>query len=186
MNRIGTLLILLSCSIVQAEEWNGLTVAPEDRCSQYDRDDYPYPQSVELAIIERDGLVSRYTGRVFASRDSSDIEHIVALSEAHDSGLCAAPDSTKRAFSRDPLNLTLASPQLNRFEKKDKDAADWLPPQNQCWFVMTIISVKRKYMLTVDEAERDALEAVLKRMQCYQKRPLTAGDSVKATNLHSN
>ena len=136
-------------------------MAPEDRCSSYDRRDYPYPQSIELALIERDGLVSRYTGRVLASRDSSDIEHIVATSEAHDSGLCAAPDSTKEAFSRDLLNLALASPQLNRYEKRDKDAADGLPPQNKCWFVQTIIAVKQKYMLTVDQAEREALQAVL-------------------------
>ena len=109
MERFGTILLLLlpllSWGLTHAEEWKGLTVAPEDRCRPYDRDDYPYPQSVELDIIERDGLVSRYTGREFASRDSSDIDHIVALSEAHDSGLCAAPDSTRRAFSRDLINL---------------------------------------------------------------------------------
>ena len=176
----SALSILLSWSNVQAEEWNGLIVAPEDRCSEYDRRDYPYPQSVELDIIERDGLVSLYTGRVFASRDSSDIEHIVALSEAHDSGLCAAPDSTKRAFSRDLLNLALASPQLNRFEKRDKDAADWLPDQNQCWFVQTIIAVKRKYMLAVDEAERDALESVLSECNATGKS-LNSWGRVKAT-----
>ena len=59
------------------------------------------------------------------------------------------------------LNLTLASPELNRHEKKDKDAADWLPPQNRCWFVETIIAVKKKYRLTIDERERRALERVL-------------------------
>ena len=33
-----------------AETWRGLTVAPENRCSPYDKaGDYPYPQSVALA-----------------------------------------------------------------------------------------------------------------------------------------
>ena len=56
----------------------------------------------------------------------------MATSEAHDSGLCAAIDSVKAAFARDLLNLVLANPRLNRFEKSDKDAADWVPSMNQC------------------------------------------------------
>ena len=57
-----------SSATLWAEEWYGLTVEPEDRCSAYVRSDYPYPQSVELDIIKRDGLVSPYTGESFASR----------------------------------------------------------------------------------------------------------------------
>ena len=47
----------------------------------------------------------------------TDIEHIVAASEAHDSGL---------------RNLTLAAPQVNRHQKSSKDAAEWLPERNRC------------------------------------------------------
>ena len=141
--------------------WNGLVIVPENRCSPYDREDYSYPQSVELEIIARDGLTSPYLDEVFASRDLTDIDHVVALSEAHDSGLCAEPDSVRKAFARDVLNLVLSSPQLNRFEKRDKDAAEWIPEKNQCWFAETVVSVKQKYSLTVDEAEKFALESIL-------------------------
>lgn len=143
-----------------AEEWRGLEVAPEDRCAPYERSDYRYPASVEDRIVERDGLTSPY-GETFASTDESDIEHVVAVSEAHDSGLCAAPDSVKTAFARDLLNLVLASPGLNRWEKGAKDASEWMPAVNQCWFAETVVAVKRKYGLSVDAAERDALELVL-------------------------
>ena len=51
-----------------------------------------------------------------STRDT-DIEHIVARSEAHDSGLCAASAAVKAAFARDLLNLTLASPRLNRYSE---------------------------------------------------------------------
>ena len=30
--------------------WRGLVVAPERRCTPYDADDYPYPQSVEDVV----------------------------------------------------------------------------------------------------------------------------------------
>ena len=110
------------------ERWRGLTVAAEHRCAPYRSDEYAYPQAVEDDIIQRlGGLFSPYTNEVFDSKGDTDIEHVVARSEAHDSGLCRADAATKRAFSRDLLNLTLASPRVNRNQKGAKDAAEWQP-----------------------------------------------------------
>ena len=146
-----------------AETWRGLTVAPEHRCSDYDkRRDYPYPQSVERAIVRELGAVyGPYTGRCFASTRETDIEHIVAASEAHDSGLCAADAATKARFARDLRNLTLAAPEVNRFEKSGKDASEWLPARNRCWFAARVVEVRRAYGLTIDRREAAALERIL-------------------------
>ncbi len=146
------------------DTWRGLVIAPEHRCSSYNkRRDYPYSQSVEARIVA--GLGGRpygpYTGRTFSNTRQTDIEHIVARSEAHDSGLCAADAETKRRFASDLLNLTLASPRVNRREKSDKDAAEWMPPMNRCWFAQRVVDVRRKYKLTIDRREADALEGVL-------------------------
>lgn len=140
-----------------------LKVAPEERCSPYNRKDYPYSQSIEAKIADRQGMRSLYTGHVFESLRESDIEHIVALSEAHDSGLCAASKAVRRTFASDLDNLTLATPQLNRYEKRAKDAAEWLPPleSSHCWFAQQIVIVKTRYQLTADQREYDALKAVL-------------------------
>ena len=54
----------------------------------------------------------------------------VSLSEAHDSGLCAATPETRRRFATDLLNLTLASPEVNRGQKNDRDAAAWVIATN--------------------------------------------------------
>ena len=56
-----------------------------------------------------------------------------------------------------------AAPRLNRHEKRHKDAAEWMPAQNQCWFARTVVAVKLKYGLTVDRREYEALAAVLSR-----------------------
>ncbi len=108
------------------------------------------------------GWLSPYTNSVFASPKDCDIEHIVARSEAHDSGMCSTTDAVKLAFARDIDNLTLASPKLNRYQKRGKDAAEWMPPRNRCWFARKVILVKRKWGMTVDQLERDALEGVLR------------------------
>lgn len=143
--------------------WRGLEVAPENRCATYDADDYPYSQSVEQRIVTDLGgiIYGPYTGTWFASTSDTDIEHIIARSEAHDSGLCAADAETRRRFASDVLNLTLASPSVNRSQKSGKDAAEWLPDLNRCWFANRVVAVRLKYGLTIDERERDVLEGIL-------------------------
>ncbi len=146
--------------------WHGLVVAPEDRCAPYSPDDYRYPQSLEARIIERQGgIFSPYTDTRFSDPRETDIEHIVARSEAHDSGLCAAAPATRRAFATDLDNLTLAEPSLNRDEKRGHDAAGWMPERNRCWFVEQVIAVKFKYGLTVDAQEAEALDVALQACQ---------------------
>ena len=143
-------------------QWRGLTIAPENRCTPYDSRSYSYPQSVEPQIqAQLGGIYGPYTGTWFDSRRDTDIEHIIARSEAHDSGLCAADAQTKTAFARDLLNLTLASPAVNRHQKVAKDVAEWLPALNTCWYVDRTIQVRQKYGLTIDQAEADAADAVL-------------------------
>ena len=148
------------------EIWRGLVIAPEHRCAPYDRDDYPYSQSVEAEIVAAMGgrIYGPYTGRYFLSTRRTDIEHIVAVSEAHDSGLCAADQTVRRRFASDLLNLTLATPEVNRCGGTGKcahDAAVWLPAMNECWFAARVIAVKFKYSLTVDRDEAVALQRVL-------------------------
>ena len=160
--------LLIVCAVLvwtnraSAETWRGIVVAPEHRCSPYRTSDYSYPQSVEPRIVTQIGTVyGPYSGRCFTSPKDTDIEHIVARSEAHDSGLCAADAETRRRFARDLLNLTLAAPRLNRYEKRAKDAAEWLPSLNECWFAARIVKVRKKYALTIDRREAEALERVL-------------------------
>ena len=154
--------LLGSAHTTYAETWRGLRVAPESRCSPYQASDYSYPQSVEIRIIESLGAIwSPYTGRTFTNRRATDIEHIVARSEAHDSGLCAATAATRRRFASDLLNLTLASPELNREQKRDHDATNWVPEKNGCWFADRVIRVRQKYALTIDRQEANALDQVL-------------------------
>ena len=141
--------------------WQGLKIEPENRCSEFNRErDYPYSQSLERRILERLGAIRcSYTGKIYDTLLETDIEHIVALSEAHDSGLCGADAETRRQFSNDLLNLTLADPVVNR-EKSDKDPGEWLPKTNRLWYAQRVIAVKHKYGLTIDRKEHEALRSV--------------------------
>ena len=178
------LVILFAASqLGLAEGWCGLKVEPEKSCSTYDRRDYSYPASIERRIAEREGyLVDRagkinrpyhlpYTADVVCEERSAilDIEHRVACREAHDSGLCAATRATRRAFARDLDNLTLSLPSVNRWDKSDKDAADWIPEINRREFAEAVVLTKRKYGLSVDAAERDVLALQLNMSRVCEK-----------------
>lgn len=140
---------------------HGIGVAPEVRATPYDRDDYSYPQSIELQIIARQGgIYSPYSLRCFTDRGKTDIEHIVATSEAHESGLSRRTDTERKRFGNDLDNLTLAAPRLNRYQKVAKDPAEWLPDNNRCWYVAKYIEIKKKYGLTMDRAEAAAVQKV--------------------------
>ncbi|MCZ0940082.1 MAG: hypothetical protein OXJ55_15675 [Caldilineaceae bacterium] len=141
----------------------GIFIRAEKGCIPYELDDYCYPQSLEVQIMaEMEGsFYSPYTGETFSWAEDVDIEHIVARSEAHDSGLCAADTFTRLAFASDPLNLTSASPELNRDQKVDKDVAEWLPELNKRWFVSRVVSVMRRYGVLMDARKEAAALAVL-------------------------
>ena len=161
--RRAALLALLAIAAARADVLQGLAIEPEHRCTPYDSGDYGHPQSVEPEIIRRMGgrVYGPYEGRDFADRRQTDIEHIVAKSEAHDSGMCRASRAERARFARDLDNLTLASPRVNREQKRAYDAAEWLPRHNRCWYAARIVAVKRKYGLSVDRREAAALREVL-------------------------
>ena len=50
---------------------------------------------------------------------------------------------------------------MNRAQKNDKDAAEWLPALNQCWFADQVVAVRQKFVLTIDQREAAALDRVL-------------------------
>ena len=168
------LVIFSVYSYAQQHQWRGLTIEPENRCSSYDKSElYPYPQSVEDEIVENMGGVvyGPYTGRYFDNDRETDIEHIVATSEGHDSGLCKASPSKRIQFATDQLNLTLAAPDVNRCGKGGKcgfDAAEWMPEKNKCWFANRIVEIRAKYSLTIDQAEVNALDAIISKCESFE------------------
>ena len=86
------------------------------------------------------------------------IDHMVALSDAWQTGAQQWDELTRRNFANDPRNLQSTLGWVNQ-EKGDSDAASWLPPNAayRCTYVTRIIDVKAAYGLWVTPAEHDAL-----------------------------
>ena len=90
------------------------------------------------------------------------IDHVVALSNAWQTGAQGSSVEQRRAFANDPLNLLAVEGAANQ-QKADSDAATWLPKHKpfRCQYVARQIAVKRAYSLWVTSAEKRAIEQVL-------------------------
>ena len=154
-----------------AETWRGLQVCEEQPRDGYDRDAFGSGySSLEDDIIAALPATMKAGGQVYTPYSclafditadgtaATDIEHIVALAEAHDSRIA---DDRRRDIASDLENLTIADPTVNRSQKSDRDAAGWMPARHGRWFAERVIAVKLEYGLSVDSAERAALEALL-------------------------
>ena len=98
------------------------------------------------------------------------IDHVVALSNAWQTGIFKADLATRKNFANDPLNLLAVKGSLNS-QKGDGDAATWLPPNKQfrCDYVSRQVEVKVKYGLWVTRAEKDATLRILSNPPCLKQ-----------------
>lgn len=108
---------------------------------------------------------SVYDGVTTTNASSFDIDHLVPLKEAWNSGAHSWNPAAREAFANDlslDVSLIAVSASSNR-SKSDGDPADWLPPRSSyhCTYVSSWIAVKRAWNLSVDQREYDALAAVL-------------------------
>ncbi|HEV7623374.1 MAG TPA: HNH endonuclease family protein [Amnibacterium sp.] len=90
------------------------------------------------------------------------IDHVVALSEAWQTGAQQLSQAQRERLANDPTNLFAVDGPTNQ-AKGDGDAATWLPPNRsfRCTYVAHQVAVKATYHLWVTAAEKAAIERVL-------------------------
>jgi len=102
-----------------------------------------------------------YTGLVFNSRYQLHVDHMVPLKEAWDSGAHAWSAQRLKDFANDldlPAALIAVKVGANT-SKGARDPAEWMPPKRTYWcsYLKDWVSVKRKWDLTIDQAEADSM-----------------------------
>jgi|GEM_PF-681068 len=113
-------------------------------------------------------LNDRYTGETIAFQRGPttslavQIDHLVPLGLAWQSGARDLTAAQRLNFANDPSNLAATSGRANA-SKGAKDASQWLPPRSNahCWYASAQVRVKTKYRLSVSPAEKKALGQAL-------------------------
>jgi hypothetical protein len=165
---------------------NHLTAATENRTG-YDRDLFPLWIDAdgdgcntrnEVLIAEATskptvssscGLsggrwLSYYDGASWTRTSDLDIDHVVPLAEAWDSGARTWPTSRRQSYAndlRDARSLAAVTDNVNQ-AKGDQDPAEWMPSLSsvRCRYIGEWVAVKTRWRLSADQAEKDALTTI--------------------------
>ncbi|RZB16361.1 HNH endonuclease [Streptomyces sp. F001] len=161
-----------------------LTVATEDRTG-YNRDLFPHWITISGScntretVLKRDGSgvvtdsacaatsgswYSPYDGATWYAASDLDIDHLVPLAEAWDSGADNWTTSKRQSFANDLTRPQLLAVTDNVNQAKgDQDPATWMPSVSsyRCTYVRAWVQVKYYYGLSVDSAEKSALQNYL-------------------------
>ena len=127
-----------------------------------------YKISSKDCVVLSGVLVDPYSGesinflRGVATSSEVQIDHVVALLNAWQSGAFKLTLEKRTAFANDPLNLLAVKGRLNS-QKGAGDAATWLPPKKsyRCQYVARQVAVKYKYGLWLTAPEKAAMLKLL-------------------------
>jgi hypothetical protein len=166
---------------------NSLTVAsPDPTRPAYDRDDWDgwvdldgdcvntrhelLEARSEVSVTWNGCLVATgqwtdpYDAAVYTAATDVEIDHLVALAEAHRSGGWKWDNATKNRFNNDTTgdHLVVAGSSTNQ-SKSDSAPNQWMPPlpSRHCWYAVSWTSVKVRYSLTITNPEKAALTTAL-------------------------
>jgi hypothetical protein len=115
--------------------------------------------SVRGCDVQRGRWVSYYDGATTRDASRFDVDHLVPLAEAWDSGARRWNAATRQRFAndlRDPRSLVAVTASANR-SKSDRDPGEWMPALGRCTYVRQWVAVKLRWRLTVDRTEQRAL-----------------------------
>ena len=105
--------------------------------------------------------LSYYDDQEFTVARQLDVDHVVALAEAHQSGGWAWDALTRQLYANDlsfPDHLIAVSAGSNR-SKGARDPAEWLPPDSEalCTYLAWWTTIKYRWELSMDQAEFDTI-----------------------------
>ncbi|MYW65424.1 DUF1524 domain-containing protein [Streptomyces sp. SID8379] len=162
-----------------------LTVKAEGSSDGYSRDKFPHwiTQSgacdTRETVLKRDGKnvvtnsscaatsgswYSEYDGATWTAAADVDIDHVIPLSEAWKSGASGWTTAKRQALANDLTRPQLIAVTDNVNQSKgDQDPAEWMPSRTayKCTYLRMWVQVKHYYDLSVDSAEKSAVQSGL-------------------------
>lgn len=107
---------------------------------------------------------SAYDGQTIDDPGAVDIDHVVALKEAWDSGAWAWSPEQRIGYANDQTEartLAAVSAVSNR-DKGDRDPSNWLPSdQDRCRYISDWVAIKARWALSMDQSEWGRIENLL-------------------------
>lgn len=109
--------------------------------------------------------VDFYTGEQWRDSDDVQVDHVIALADAHDKGAWRMTPTEKSHFANDYLNLVVTSDNLNA-SKGERGPLEWdVPGEGTCDYAERYRAVMEKYTLDWEDDEKVAIDRQLERCE---------------------
>ena len=186
---LGSAGVSWSADFEKGEDFLGVIITPESHSDTYKRSLYRHwidedgdKIDTRQQVLAEESLVSvtittkpngkqavtrglwvgPYAGFVTISPGELDVDHMVPLKEAHESGAWAWDADKRKRYANDlsnPVHLIAVKAGANR-SKGFRDPAEWLPPNRTYWcqYLLNWVDVKRRWALSMDQQEADAVK----------------------------
>jgi hypothetical protein len=112
--------------------------------------------------IETGRWYSYYDAASWTDASDVDIDHLVPLAEAWDSGARTWTANTRERYANDlgdRRTLVAVTDNVNQ-SKGDQDFSEWRPDHGRCRYLREWAAVKTRWSLTVDRAEKRAMRTL--------------------------
>ena len=124
------------------------------------------PSILPGCVLKGGEWLSIYDNVKVTDASKLDVDHMVPLAEAWDSGASAWTDLKRQQYANDmvdPRHLIAVTGPSNR-SKSDQDPSEWLPTNKSyiCTYIANWVEIKVRWSLSVDKKEKEALIAALK------------------------
>ena len=124
----------------------------------------PQVDAYGCKVIEGD-WVSPYDNVMYTNPSELDIDHMVPLKEAWDSGAWSWTTAQRQTFANDlsdPRALIAVTVGQNR-SKSDRDPSNWIPPQKSyvCTYLSEWVAIKARWNLSMDQSEFGRIKYLL-------------------------
>ena len=119
------------------------------------------PAAVDDCKVVSGQWLDVYTGQLHTDPTSLDVDHVVALQDAHESGGWRWLANEKERYANEltqPEHLVAVVAGVNR-SKGARGPDEWMPPGDACFYVAAYRNIKTRWSLTITPAEQAALEA---------------------------
>jgi hypothetical protein len=103
---------------------------------------------------------SAYDGLTVTNFSALDVDHMVPLAEAWDSGASKWNADKRQQYANDmgDVNALIAVTAATNRSKSDQDPAEWMPAKDVCTYIKNWVHVKLRWSLTVDDRELKAIK----------------------------
>ncbi|MEU4234406.1 HNH endonuclease family protein [Nonomuraea sp. NPDC026600] len=122
------------------------------------------PQADAACRLSGGSWYSYYDNQHVNDATGLDVDHLVPLAEAWDSGAYVWDAAQRQAYANDldePWHLVAVTARSNR-SKADQDVATWQPPYElaRCRYAAEWTAIKTRWQLSIDTAEQQALNTL--------------------------